>query len=210
MSLGLAGISVSPHATPPPPPGPPFVATSADNGLSVDPVTGRIVLGNDTGLTAAQLLSDREIPMNGRIFQMTQGGNPMFYLDSLNSFYVIGSVTDSCVLLVDGVSSIAGLGDTNGVFSGINFNIDGINAFATIQTGLNRQFLNIDPGNGRYRIGDINALLNATTIDVNDTLSDIGLNTAGTLSMNGTPGFTGTVTPVVSITVLNGIVTNVL
>ncbi len=45
--------------------GPPFAATSADNGLSVDTVSGRIVLGNDaTGIAGlAALLSDREIDM---------------------------------------------------------------------------------------------------------------------------------------------------
>jgi hypothetical protein len=43
--------------------GPPFAAGSANNGLSVDAVTGKIVLGNDaTGITGlAALLSDREI-----------------------------------------------------------------------------------------------------------------------------------------------------
>jgi hypothetical protein len=43
--------------------GPPFTAGSADNGLSVDAVSGRIVLGNDaTGVAGlAALLSDREI-----------------------------------------------------------------------------------------------------------------------------------------------------
>jgi hypothetical protein len=45
--------------------GPPFAAGSADNGLSVDAVTGRIVLGNDvTGVAGtAALLSSREISM---------------------------------------------------------------------------------------------------------------------------------------------------
>ena len=43
--------------------GPPFVSGSADNGASVDPVTGRIVLGNNVGAAGspAQLLSNREI-----------------------------------------------------------------------------------------------------------------------------------------------------
>lgn len=47
--------------------GAPFVSGSADNGLSVDSVTGRIVLGNGVGDPAAPaaLLSNREIPMNG-------------------------------------------------------------------------------------------------------------------------------------------------
>lgn len=44
-------------------PGPPFAPTSADNGLSVDPVTGRMVLGNDQFDPAqpARLLGNREI-----------------------------------------------------------------------------------------------------------------------------------------------------
>ena len=41
--------------------GPPFPATAADNGLSVDPVSGHIVLGNDFGSNTADLLSDRYI-----------------------------------------------------------------------------------------------------------------------------------------------------
>lgn len=45
-------------------PGPPFNITSAANGLSIDAVTGKIVLGNDVGGTAAQLLNNREIPMS--------------------------------------------------------------------------------------------------------------------------------------------------
>jgi len=43
---------------------PPFVATSAENGLSVDPVSGRIVLGNNVAAVLATLLSNREIPMS--------------------------------------------------------------------------------------------------------------------------------------------------
>lgn len=45
------------------PSGPPFPATAAFNGLSVDSVTGKIVLGNDVGDPAAPaaLVSNREI-----------------------------------------------------------------------------------------------------------------------------------------------------
>lgn len=45
--------------------GPPFVATAADNGLSVDTTSGRIVFGNDVAATTGRLLSNREVPMNG-------------------------------------------------------------------------------------------------------------------------------------------------
>jgi hypothetical protein len=56
------GLTSSPHKRPN---GPPFVPTSADNGLSVDTVSGKIVLGNDIGDPGkpAQLLNPREIPM---------------------------------------------------------------------------------------------------------------------------------------------------
>ncbi len=43
--------------------GPPFVAASAINGVSVKPITGEIVLGNDVAGVLATLISNREIPM---------------------------------------------------------------------------------------------------------------------------------------------------
>jgi hypothetical protein len=55
------------------PAGPPFSPTSAANGLSVDPVTKKIVLGNDTGGTLATLLSNREIPLLGFSLKMKSG-----------------------------------------------------------------------------------------------------------------------------------------
>lgn len=45
------------------PAGAPFTANSAENGVSIDPGTGRVVLGNDAGGALATLLSDREIPL---------------------------------------------------------------------------------------------------------------------------------------------------
>lgn len=55
-------------------PGPPFAANSADNGVSVDTVSGKIVLGNASGLGAAglaKLLDDREIELGGFIIHLT-------------------------------------------------------------------------------------------------------------------------------------------
>lgn len=62
-STGVVGISTSAKQDPAPQPGPPFTADSADNGLSVDSITGRIVLGNDEADPAApaQLRSFRQI-----------------------------------------------------------------------------------------------------------------------------------------------------
>lgn len=72
-----------------PPPGPPFTANSADNGLSVDPVGGEIVLGNDVGGNSAALLSDRRIPMNGNNIEMHSPGlgNDKLHFQA-NEFYV--------------------------------------------------------------------------------------------------------------------------
>ena len=60
MGIGLISISTTQKKEQP---GPPFASNSADNGLSVDSTSGRIVLGNDAGdaTNPAALLSDREI-----------------------------------------------------------------------------------------------------------------------------------------------------
>ncbi len=52
--------------------GPPFVSGSANNGLSVDAVSGKIVLGNDVNDPAApaQLLSNREIITEDALFNL--------------------------------------------------------------------------------------------------------------------------------------------
>lgn len=62
MNLGTSGIifQTGNFAS-----GPPFVPTSANNGLSVDTITGKIVLGNDAAGSSAILLSNREIPNGG-------------------------------------------------------------------------------------------------------------------------------------------------
>lgn len=70
MSLGQGNVIFSNLASVQ---GPPFSLSSADNGLSVDPVTGRIVLGNAVGGSAGRLLSAREINLNGNNLTIGQG-----------------------------------------------------------------------------------------------------------------------------------------
>lgn len=60
------------------PPGPPFDLDSAENGASVDGSSFKIVLGNDVGGTAARLLSNREIDMDGNFFQFIDTTTPDF------------------------------------------------------------------------------------------------------------------------------------
>lgn len=76
MSTGAPALVTSQKREPAIPPGPPFPANSANNGLSVDTVTGQIVLGNDNPGVLATLLRNREIPMAGftTTFSDTVGG----------------------------------------------------------------------------------------------------------------------------------------
>lgn len=64
MGIGIVGIQTSQKKRQN---GAPFASDAAENGLSVDTVTGRIVLGNDAGAVGnpAQLLNTREIFGNG-------------------------------------------------------------------------------------------------------------------------------------------------
>jgi hypothetical protein len=61
MGLGAPSVATNQKHDPS---GPPFSPASANNGLSVDAVSNKIVLGNDQGNVAqpAKLLSNREIP----------------------------------------------------------------------------------------------------------------------------------------------------
>jgi hypothetical protein len=64
MGIGVISISTNAKRDAPALP-PPFPANAAENGLSVDSITGRIVLGNDVGdvTQPAALLSNRELPL---------------------------------------------------------------------------------------------------------------------------------------------------
>lgn len=80
MGLGACALITNAKKEPVPQPGPPFTSDSAENGLSVEAVNGRIVLGNDLGdaTAPAKLLSDREILMED------SGGNSFrIFLTSL-------------------------------------------------------------------------------------------------------------------------------
>lgn len=69
MGIGVVALQTSQKKEQP---GPPFASNSADNGLSVDAISGRIVLGNDVGDPAAPaaLLSNREILTEDALFNL--------------------------------------------------------------------------------------------------------------------------------------------
>lgn len=79
---------VTPYTLPnPATPGPPFPITSANNGLSVDVGTGKIVLGNDAGGSAAQLLSAREIKFNGNKLTFIANAGETIGIDGSNGVF---------------------------------------------------------------------------------------------------------------------------
>lgn len=160
---------------------PPFPAGAANNGLSVDPITGLIVLGNDfPGITAA-LLSIREIPMGA--FPIVFSSNVLGGLAILNpiSFSIThpgsaNGVTLSCGPLagriaINSDSTIPGgspplirfhdplFQDTNMYNLAGNF---------VIETAAGTPSLALDFTNGNYDMGDVNGIANNTTISVDD------------------------------------------
>jgi len=115
----VKGVGYTPHFVPTivPPPGPPFAANSADNGLSVDPVTGHIVLGNHVGGITATLLSDRQIPLNlhgidllgtNMRFTINDGGlfPTIFFGDAagVNIFQMVPSLSIAFLNATDGIN----------------------------------------------------------------------------------------------------------
>lgn len=84
------------------PSGAPFVAGSAENGVSVDPVTGKIVLGNDVGSLLAQLLSDREITMNDFLIRLLNASEGLGSLVLSSGNITGGNFDDGVKLMVEG------------------------------------------------------------------------------------------------------------
>jgi hypothetical protein len=130
MSRGIPSLNTSPKSEPG---GAPFNPNDAENGLSVDPVSGKIVLGNDVGAVGdpAQLLSDREIQRNGcRLRFPDSSSNSLFEMfgTSFNGsgntdcyITVNNSITGHTVsLFTDGLSGIHGVDASSGVLQWFN------------------------------------------------------------------------------------------
>jgi len=140
MSLGKGNIDVNQRREPIPPPGPPFLLTSADNGLSVDTVSGRIVLGQDVGAPGdpAQFLSAREIPMAG--FSFTMNSNLFRHL------------------FIDPAAGDYRFGDIDGSANGLNIIIADFVPVFLISSTLGN-FFNIDPTNTQFNLDTLSGVL---------------------------------------------------
>lgn len=179
--------------------GPPFPATAADNGLSVDAGTGRIVLGNDTGGNAAQLLNNREIILNGFSLKMPDGTATYFtYIDNVTmglfedtpfaglaaNFELAGVAARVRVTadLTAGGQPEMNLVNTANPADDVIQRLETIEGYSVLQNSAAPvHMLTLNNSAGRYKMGDIDAFLNglllsmddtAATLDINNTLSD--------------------------------------
>lgn len=103
MGLGGAALQTLQKKEPVPQPGPPFTSDSANNGLSVDSVTGKIVLGNDQGDVQgpAELLTFREIATNGNeVTLVDRKLNPAVRLQILDSYLVMTNLVTNATIFM--------------------------------------------------------------------------------------------------------------
>lgn len=156
MGAGSASVAMFQRIVPVP--GPPFQPTAAENGTSIDPGNGRIVLGNDIGLITATLLSDREIPMAGKkidftdpagLIELLQGA---IILDNLAG--VVTTLTPGDILLQDNVAARTAEFNVVSFPSFININDPGNTGTVNFQTNGIGQLVapngvwSVDTGNG--------------------------------------------------------------
>lgn len=234
-------IKFIPHRRAIPAPAPPFASNSAVNGLSVDPVTGAIVFGQDVGAVGdpAQLLSDREIPLNGFGFTFGIPGDRRLVVDPVQDIYVLGNFDGATggQVLIDGTSFSSSLSALDGATTSAQYvgNADSgggiVDSSLIVDDGVNRMQLAVDLANNSaflamnalnyllfdftamlYQFGDVDGANLGTRFGIDDATGNFNFENAAmnaVINMNGVPGFTGTVVAPATITVNGGIVTNV-
>jgi hypothetical protein len=118
MGLGGAAVITNQKREPS---GAPFTPTSARNGLSVDGA-GMIVLGNDVGGSAADLISDRQVNQHGFSLQLTQDYQNLatgIGVDIVSTFNTLAGPTALAVHVADsGISTNAALLNVRGTVPG--------------------------------------------------------------------------------------------
>lgn len=158
-----------------PPSGSPFTAGSADNGLSVDPGTGKIVMGNDNDFLmdgTAKFLSPRKIYINGQSIHLLDdpggAGNEVDVTISAGNVGVTALGAGGSANLTAGTGIAGTLFLGNAGFAGLNptvqFDIGGAGTYSLTNIAGNLQvkdtavnsFLSINALNDAYQFGDIN------------------------------------------------------
>lgn len=150
MSLGIATLSTGQKRES----GPPFVATAARNGLSVD-ASGQIVLGQDIGAVGnpAALLSSREIPLGA--FDLNLNGQASFQIrNSAGTNYSRFLFAASELLRVGNIG--ISMGTAIGVAQTIAIQIGG---------GVNGRMAMSGYANAEYRTGNAQLTIAQTDTD---------------------------------------------
>lgn len=190
MGIGVIGIQTNQKKEN----GAPFPAGSAANGLSVDGVTGQIVLGNDVGGTAAALTSVRAIPIAGHgiIFVDTPGLIETFLF---SGFIQINTATAFVTLSEGGLDvtrTVPGAGPAilnlhDGIRQ-VTQGMDGTGVY-TMQSNVAGQFGAYDVQNGKWQVGlNPGFVFNGAQLEVvGDLTYDIAADiTGGVQSVNVT------------------------
>lgn len=180
--------------------GPPFPGSAAENGLSVDPVTGRIVLGEDafSGSGLATLLSSREIPMNGSNIFLSDNGFNSLTLLSANNIVNVEAVTQSraemaafntgAFMAVESDSVVTTpprltLTDVSVIPHWVaNIEQNG-SEFAITQNTAPVKVLTADQFLGLYKFGDIDTGNNGTQLSLDDALQWVRIDSGGNLGL---------------------------
>lgn len=197
MNAGQGSLASASRNRPAPAPGPPFPANSADNGCSVDPVSGRIVFGNDTGALTATLLSNREIPLAGFNIDFTDIGlrNQIFPAgfiaqDLVNNRFA--SMTSEGQLRLSGDSTLQAFTPRVELFdiAGPANNAYTIDNFTGRLRVINETLpgtptsLIIDAINTFYQLGDINGVGNGWNLFIDDASDTTQINRGAATLLN--------------------------
>ena len=179
MGQGQGSISVNQRILPS---GPPFVATSAENGLSVDSITGRILLGQTFGQVGnpGQLLHNTEIPLNGFAFDIGTGATRMLIDEvlpqiafSCDNFGV--SNLGSAMLNLNQSLGLYEIGDIGfNIFTGLKLSLDSANSVASLND-RNGEYINLSASNVILTLGDITPVGFGTRLIISDVQQQINI-----------------------------------
>lgn len=169
---------------------PPFPASAAHNGLSVD-AAGFIVLGNEVGDNLAMVVTPREIPMNGNFIRLLEAQTQMeLYGDQVliannvdfqtNARLIAGIMDASLVLQSDtSIGKNAPFVEINDASGSLNQIV--ANGFLLDITQNGDRSLSLDKGLTIFQIGDLDGAAQGTTLslDAGTGQSYMGNNTTG-------------------------------
>lgn len=155
MSVG--GIIQRANKKEPGPAGPPGVVANANNGTSLDTATSAIVqLGQDVGAVGnpATLLSNRDIPFNGKVLQFLSGTHPFARFDG-DGTTLIGdydvAINNGLSFYISPLLQQTNIGDASGLYLDI---APGGYSFGDINGAFGSGVLQIQSGIDLLELGD--------------------------------------------------------